>query len=36
MQVKSYSGAGGLKELIQALAGVSSFTTEEDSKIIVL
>ena len=34
MQVKSYSGAGGLKELIQALAGVSSFTTEEDSKIL--
>jgi len=34
MQVKSYSGAGGLKELIQSLAGVSSFTTEEDSKIL--
>ena len=34
MQLKSYSGAGGLKELIQALAGVSSFTTEEDSKIL--
>lgn len=34
MQVKSYSGVGGLKELIQALAGVSSFTTEEDSKIL--
>lgn len=34
MQVKSYSGVGGLKELIQSLAGVSSFTTDEDSKIL--
>ena len=31
MQVKSYTE---LKALIQALAGVSSFTTEEDSKIL--
>jgi hypothetical protein len=31
MQVKSYTD---LKALIQALAGVSSFTTEEDSKIL--
>jgi predicted small secreted protein len=31
MQVESYTN---LKALIQALAGVSSFTTEEDSKIL--
>lgn len=33
-RMKSYSGTGGLKELIQALAGVSSFTTDEETKII--
>jgi len=34
MQDRSYSGVGGLKALIQALAGVGSFTTEEDVNIL--
>ena len=34
MQDRNYSGVGGLKALIQALAGVSSFTTEEDVNIL--
>jgi len=34
MQDRNYSGVGGLKALIQALAGVSSFTTEEEVNIL--
>ena len=33
MQERNYNGVGGLKALIQALAGVDSFTTEEDAHI---
>ena len=34
MQDRNYSGVGGLKALIQALSGVSSFTTDEEVNIL--